>query len=142
VKEEKKSLLKKQKSEEASLAKLQTSAEAHDDVVNELSTDIDELVAKEKTLEEDYQQLKTSGIGLTETLTPEQEAEYEKIREVSGVASAPARSVLQKKVRALETARAKSSNLEDELKEIEGRRDDAKKSSSELTQRKEVLSQR
>ena len=115
MKEEKKSLLKKQKSEEASLAKLQTSAEAHDDVVNELSTDIDELVAKEKTLEEDYQQLKTSGIGLTETLTPEQEAEYEKIREVSGVASAPARSVLQKKVRALETARAKSSNLEDEL---------------------------
>ena len=141
AKEEFKSFTKKMEKEEAELKKLNEQGYSHTDVVAEISTEIDEITEKEKKLEAEYQEVKEKGIGLTETLTPEQEAEYEKIRELAGIDSAPARSVLSKKVRNLENARVKASNVSDELKEISGRRDDAKKSTEELTVRKNLLSE-
>jgi len=141
AKEEFKSYTKKMAKEEAELKKLQEQSDSHTDVVAQVSTEIDEIVQQEKKLEAEYQEVKEKGIGLTETLTAEQEAEYEKIRELAGIDSAPARAILSKKVRSLENARAKASNLSDELKEITGRRDDAKKSTTELTARKNLLTE-
>jgi len=139
VKEQFKSFTKKMEKEEAELKKLKEQGDSHTDVIASISREIDEITEKEKKLESEYQEVKEKGIGLTETLTPEQEAEYEKIREVAGIDSAPARAILSKKVRALENSRAKASNASDEMKEITARRDDAKKSTDELTARKKLL---
>jgi len=125
--------------DESSLKTLKADAGAHDEVLAELTTDIDGLTSAEKKLEKEYEAIKTQGIGLTETLTPEQEAEYENIREEAGVKSAPARIVLAKEVRALETARAKAAGLEGDLKEVKGREEDAMKSVSELKERSSNL---
>ena len=84
-------------------------------------------------------QVKTKGIGLTSTLTPEQETEYEKLREEAGVKSANERLELGKHVRSLESARAKAASLTAELKEVSGRREDAAKATKELKERMDGL---
>ncbi|GMH64712.1 hypothetical protein TrST_g10115 [Triparma strigata] len=122
------------------LQSLKNDAANHEEVMAELTSDIDNLVSSERKLEEEYQKIKTQGIGLKETLTPEQEAEYEKIREEAGVASAGARIVLAKEVRSLETARAKAAGLTGDLKEIQGRQEDAQRSVEELKVRRNKLS--
>jgi chromosome segregation ATPase len=79
-----KALTKQVETDAEHLKSLQDDASNHDEVIASLSTDIDSLTQSERKLEEEYQKIKTQGIGLTETLTPEQEAEYEQIREAAG----------------------------------------------------------
>ena len=139
--EEVKALTKQVEVDEEHLTSLKDDKTNHEEVVAELSTKIDSLTESERKLEAEYQKIKTQSIGLTKTLTPEQEAEYEQIREAAGVASAADRVVLAKAVRGLEAARAKAGSLFSELKEITGRREDATQSTKELRDRHAKLTE-
>jgi structural maintenance of chromosome 1 len=131
-------LKKRLVADEKAVAKIEKEKANHTDKLAELQAEIDEYLEKESELQSEYDELKQSE-GRAGSLTEEQEIEYEQIRDAAAVASAAPRRELQTAARALESARAKAAKVAEERKELMGRKEDAERSVSELTQRKNVL---
>ncbi|ACI64866.1 smc1, partial [Thalassiosira pseudonana CCMP1335] len=131
-------LKKRLVADEKAVAKIEKEKANHTDKLAELQAEIDEYLEKESELQSEYDELKQSE-GRAGSLTEEQEIEYEQIRDAAAVASAAPRRELQTAARALESARAKAAKVAEERKELMGRKEDAERSVSELTQRRNVL---
>jgi len=123
---------------EKAVARIEKEKVSHGEKVAELEAEIEEYEEKEAELQSEYDKIKTqeSGVG---SLTEDQEVEYEKIRDAAAVASAAPRRELQSAVRALESSRAKAAKITEDRKELEGKKEDAERSVSELTERKKTL---
>ena len=139
--EEIKNLSKKVKTDEKQLAKTKKEAETHDETFAALETEIAEYKETLVELESDYEQVKRGATGPDQvTLTEEQEAEYERVREAAAAASDKPRRKLTLANRKLSSARAKAANLAQEYEEVKNRRDEAARDVRGFTERKEKLS--
>lgn len=116
-------LKKRLTADEKAVARIKKEQEAHDDKVSELQTEIEDYEAKEAELQAEYDELKQGEEGIG-SLTEEQEARYEQIRDAAAVASASPRRELQSAVRVLESARAKAGKLAEEKKELLSRKEE------------------
>ena len=134
--EEIKNLVKKIASEKKKNAKVAKEAEAHDETLENLEKEIEEYGKTEEHLQQEYEEIKTKG---KVSLTEEQEAEYERIREAAAVASAKPRQTLSAANRKLENSRAKAASLAEEIKELNARNGDASNKIGELTERRDKL---
>ena len=125
-------------SDEKAVARIEKEKANHVDKLAKLQAEIVEYKEKETELQNEYEELKQSESGFG-SLTEEQEARYEQIRDAAAVASAAPRRELQRAMRALDSARTKAAKVTEERKELTVRKEDAERSASELTQRKEML---
>jgi structural maintenance of chromosome 1 len=140
--EEIKNLSKKVKMDEKQLAKTKKEAETHDQTFAALDKEIAEYKETLVELESDYEQVKRGATGPDQvTLTEEQEAEYERVREAAAAASDKPRRKLTLANRKLSSARAKAANLAQEYEEVKNRRDEAARDVRGFTERKEKLSE-
>ena len=138
--EEIKNLAKKLRTDEKQLAKTKEEAESHDQTFAALETEIVEYKETLSQLESDYEEVKRGATGPDQvTLTEEQEAEYERVREAVAAASDKPRRKLTSLNRKLESARAKAANLAHEYDEVKNRRDEAARDVHDYTERKEKL---
>ena len=139
--EEVKNLTKKVASDQKALAKVKREAETHGEKLAEISSEIEEYTEKEKSLREEYEGMKQSqgAEGGLASLTEEQEAEYENVREAAAVASAKPRQELNKINRKLESARAKAADVAAELEEVANRKNHAGRETEGLTERRDQL---
>jgi structural maintenance of chromosome 1 len=139
--EEIKNLTKKLQTHEKQLVKTEKEAESHDQTLTALEKEISEYKETLSQLEADYEEVKRSATGPDQvTLTEEQEAEYERVREAAAAASDKPRRVLTSLNRKLESARAKAANLAHEHGEIKARRDEAARDVRDFAERKDKLS--
>jgi len=123
------------------LAKTKDEAESHDQTLAALETEIAEYKKTLSQLETDYEEVKRGATGPDQvTLTEEQEAEYERVREAAAAASDKPRRKLTSLNRKLESARATAANLGQEYEEVKNRRDEAARDVRDFTERKEKLS--
>jgi len=139
--EEIKNLKKKLGRETKGLEKAMKEVEAHDEKLTALGNEIEEYGKTDAQLQEEYEEQKRSTGSSEEdvTLTEEQEAEYEQIREAAAVASAKPRQALNKANTKMNNAQAKAATLLEESKELRTRKEDASKQAGELTIRKDKL---
>jgi hypothetical protein len=92
-------------------------------------------------LEVDYEQVKKSAAGVDDVvLTPEQELEYDRVRQAAAAASEEPRRVLTKLNGQLEMVRADIANVTQELEETKDRKLETARQLKELTDRKDKLS--
>lgn len=139
--EEIKDLTKKVQSHEKQLVKTKKEAESHEQTLTALDREITEYRETLSQLETDYEEVKRGATGPDQvTLTEEQEAEYERVREAAAAASDKPRRVLTSLNRKLESARAKAANLAQEQEEIKARRDEAARDVRDLAERNDKLS--
>lgn len=135
-KEEIKNLEKKIASEKKKNAKISKEAEAREETLANLENEIKEYGETEQHLQQEYEETKAKG---EVSLTEDQEAEYERIREAAAVSSAKPRQTLNAANRKLENARAKAASLSEEIKEMISRKGDASNKVAELTDRRDKL---
>ena len=134
-----KNLKKKIASEKKQHEKIAKEAEAREETLANLEKEIKEYGETEEHLQQEYEEMKSSGAQGEVSLTEEQEAEYGTIREAAAVASAKPRHALGAANRKLENARAKAGALTEELNEMKARKDDATSKVAELVERKDKL---
>lgn len=115
--EEINNLRKKLQQDEKQLKKKQQEVEVHDDKLQGLETEIAEYKQTQQDLEADYEEIKRNATGDDVQLTPEQEVEYERVREAAAAAGAEPRRRLATLNRRLETARSKAAGLAQDLAE-------------------------
>ena len=139
--EEIKNLTKKVQTSEKQLIKTKQEAASHDETLAALEREIKEYKETQLQLETDYEEVKRGATGPDQvTLTEEQEAEYERVREAAAAASDKPRRVLVSLNRKLEAARAKAANLAQERDEVKSRRDEAARDVRDFSERKDKLS--
>mmetsp|Transcript_12233 Transcript_12233/g.18122 ORF Transcript_12233/g.18122 Transcript_12233/m.18122 type:complete len:1306 (-) Transcript_12233:502-4419(-) len=136
-----KSLTKKLHTDENALAKIHQEEESHGESLSKLEVAIEEYRQTETQLQEEYEEEKQRGAGELPTLTEEQEAEYERVRKAAAVAGAKPRQELATMNRKLSSARASAGSLANELKEVQGRKEEAEGSLRELTERQKTLAE-
>lgn len=136
--EEIKNLKKKRNAEQKKLANITREAETRGETLQKLEAEIEEYGETEQHLQQEYEETKAKG-ELAVSLTEEQEAEYERIREAAAVASVKPRHTLSAANRKLEHVRAKAASLSEEIKELEMRKSDAASKMKEFTERKVTL---
>lgn len=136
VEQQIKNLEKKIGAEKRKHAKMSKESDAKEETLKALEKEIEEYKETEQHLQQEYEDLKKEG---EVSLTEEQEAEYERIREAAAVASAKPRNTLNTANRRLESARAKAATLSDEVKELQVGKSEAKNRVKELTERKDKM---
>jgi Chromosome segregation ATPases len=136
VQEEVKNLEKKISVDKKNHAKITKEAESREETLQTLEKEIVEYTKTEEHLQQEYGDLKKQS---EFSLTEEQEAEYERIREAAAVASAKPRQTLGAANRKLDSVRAKAATLSEESKELKARKQDVSNKVKELTERKGVL---
>ena len=132
-----KNLKRKIKRENIGLDKTRKEVELHEEKSAALRKEIEEYGRTDTQLQEEYEEQKRS-FGSSEedvTLTEEQEAEYEQVREAAAVASAKPRQALNVANKKLNNAQAKTVTLSDESKELTTRKEDAARQAVGLTNR-------
>jgi len=136
--EEIKDLIKKVATDEKQLQKLNSDAEKHSSTLATLDEDINEYKKTRKQLEIGYAKIKR---GATDdvTLTEEQEAEYDRVREAAAAASDEPRRVLTALNRKLEAARAKAATKLSEYNDVKSRHEEVVGDVKDFTDRKEKL---
>jgi len=136
VQEEVKNLEKKIAAEKKTQTKITKEAEMREETLKALEKEIAEYTETEEHLQQEYDDLKKQS---EFSLTEDQEAEYERIREAAVVASAKPRQTLGAANRKLDSARAKAATLSEEMKELMARKHDVSNKVKELTERKDIL---
>ena len=141
TKEEIKNLKKKLGSEEKKLEKIKNDNESRAQTIEKLEHEIKEYSETESQLKNEYEETKLSRANARGgvTLSEEQEAEYDVVREAAAVASVKPRQALNMATRQLESARAKSAALGEEVKELKARKQEATNRFNELIERKDKL---
>jgi len=139
ITEEVKNLEQKVAADMKALEKVQNEEETHDEATQALSKEIEDYTETEKQLTVEYDQRKEEATSTAIVLSEEQEAEYERIKDVAAVASAKPRQILSTLVRKLEGARVKAANLTEELKEAQTRKEEADKNAQDFLDRKTKL---
>ena len=136
--EEIKNLTKKITADEKQIRKMNIDAEKHSTRLADLESEIVEYNTTLQQLETDYGKIKR---GATDdvTLTEEQEAEYDRVREAAAAASDGPRRVLTGLNRKLEAARVKAATKESEYQEVKSRHEEAASDVRDFTDRKEKL---
>jgi structural maintenance of chromosome 1 len=136
--EEIKDLTKKVESDDKQLQKLKSDADKHSATLADLEEEIVEYKKTKKQLEKDYGKIKR---GATDdvTLTEEQEAEYDRVREAAAAASAEPRRILTGRTRKLEAARAQAATKASEYQEIKSRHEEAAGDVKDFSDRKDKL---
>jgi structural maintenance of chromosome 1 len=139
--EEIKNLNKKLKQDEKQLAAKKEEAASHGEKLEKLDNEIAEYKDMLQQLEVDYEQVKKSAAGVDDVvLTPEQELEYDRVRQAAAAASEEPRRVLTKLNGQLEMVRADIANVTQELEETKDRKLETARQLKELTDRKDKLS--
>ncbi len=152
TREEMKNLKKKITLEEKKLKKAKEEKEKHAEVLDKLTREIKEYTETEQDLQKEFEETKRSNTQSSSAsggdggdddanaaLTEEQEKEYEVIREAAAIASAKPRQVFNMAKRKLDSARAKSSSVKNEMKELKLRQIDATTRLQDLEERKDNL---
>lgn len=132
-----KNLEKKIAAEKKKHTKIAKEAEQRGETLEKLEKEIKEYGETERHLQQEYEETKQKGGQVS--LTEEQEAEYERIREAAAVSSAKPRQALSAANRRLDNARAKAASVSDEIKELAFRKNDATNKVNELTERRDKL---
>lgn len=141
VQEEVKTFEQKIEQTQKQLEKKKEQAEQHDSKLEELEAEIKSSKKDLGNLEKDYEDAKRDALPDQVTLTPQQEEEYERVKEAAAAASVEPRrqlAILQKKV---ETARAKAAECSSQLDEAKKRKAEVNREVSDYTERSEKISQ-
>ena len=130
---------KKLEKDEAALSKKKEAAESHQETLESLETELTQAQTDKQELEEEYEAVKRDVAPDQVTLTPEQEEEYERVREAAATASVEPRRRLTTCQRQLESARAKAANDASELDKMKKRKAEVSKQVKEFADRSEKL---
>jgi structural maintenance of chromosome 1 len=142
ITEEIKNLQKKLQQDENLLTKKQAEVVNHTDKIAGLTAEIEEYQNTLQDLEKDYSEVKKSAAGEDNiNLTPEQEEQYEQVRQAAAAASAEPRRKLGHCNRKLDTVRSKLANLQQERDEAKETYNDAAKDVSALQERVNKVSE-
>ena len=138
--EEIKTLSKKISTEESKLQKLQQETESRNDTLGNLQSEIAEYTETETQLKQEYEEQKNKrGSKDSTSLTEEQEVEYESIKETVAVATVKPRQTLNMASRKLESVKTKAASVQEEVKDLKARQQDAMDRFKELIERKQNL---
>ena len=97
---------------------LQADETAHAHILSKLETDIQEYTETEQDLQTEYDAKKREGQQGTVTLTEEQEAEYEQLRETARVTSAKHRNTVEAVKSRVRTAKNIKAKVNEEIKDL------------------------
>jgi len=134
--EETKSLAKKLAQDKKQLSKKQQEETSHEDKLAKLEEEIVEYKKTHKDLEQEYEEIKKNA---QISLTAEQEAEYQQVRDSAKAASAKARRTATSAQRKLDTCRATATQRSQELSEAKNILADVKHDIKEFVERKEKM---
>lgn len=130
-------LQKKLTQDEKNLESQHEKAEKHNETLQSMQGEIKKFQLTLEELEKDYASIKQT---VTEvSLTPEQEAEYERVREAAAAASSEPKRKLTSLQRHLETARSKAANQDQEYQEASKQAQELEKDVSDFTERRDKL---
>lgn len=138
TKEEIKNLKKKLASEEKKCEKIKAENETREETIEQLKSEIEEYSETESQLKKEFEETKLTRSNARDdtTLTEEQEAEYEVVREAAAVASVKPRQALNMAKRQLDNTRTKVVTLDEEMKDLKSRKQEAVNRLKELIERK------
>jgi structural maintenance of chromosome 1 len=137
VAEQVKQFTKKSASDEKQMQKLNKERDSHKETLKALDSDIVEYQGTLAQLEKDYQTLQQEASDVV--LTQEQEAEYQRVRELAAAASDQPRRKLQKLQRQLESARSKA--VDTDVQNLTKRQEETNRDVEALQEREATLKQ-
>jgi len=141
VREEVKTFQQKLEQAQTQLQTKKEMATKHDSKLEELKKEIKLSKKDLKELERDYEEAKRDALPDQVTLTPQQEEEYERVKEAAATASVEPRCQLVTLQKKLETARAKAAECSSQLEEMQKRKAEVNREVSDYTERSEKISQ-
>lgn len=112
-------------------------AEKHNETLQAMKGEIVEFQSTLKELEKDYASIKQTVVEVS--LTPEQEEEYERVREAAAAASSEPKRKLLALQRHLESARSKAANQDQEYQEALKQARELEKDVVDFTERRNKL---
>jgi structural maintenance of chromosome 1 len=116
-------------------------AEKHDSKLEELKAELKISKKDLRELERNYEEAKRDALPDKVTLTPQQEEEYERVKEAAATASVEPRRHLATLQKKLETARAKAAECSSQLEEAKKRKAEVNREVADYTERSEKISQ-
>ena len=137
VAEQVKQFTKKSASDEKQMQRLNKERDSHKETLKALDSDIVEYKGTLAQLEKDYQTLQQEASDVV--LTQEQEAEYQRVRELAAAASDQPRRKLQKLQRQLESARSKA--VDTDVQNLTKRQEETNRDVEALQEREATLKQ-
>jgi structural maintenance of chromosome 1 len=116
-------------------------AEKHDSKLEELKAEIKGSRKALDELERDYEEAKRDALPDQVALTPQQEEDYERVKEAAATASVEPRRHLATLQKKLETARAKAAEYSSQLEEAQKRKAEVNREVVDYTERSAKISQ-
>ena len=137
--EEINNLQKKWTQDEKELVKKRNQVDSHQGKLQQLDQEIADYRDTLAQVEADYEEIKKQAGPDVVHLTPEQEVEYQRVREAAAAAGAEPRRVLASHNRQLEAARSQAAKVQDELNQAQASLATIVKDVEEFTEREEKL---
>lgn len=141
VQEEVKTFQQKLEQTQIQLQTKKEQAEKHGSKLEDLEKEIKISKKDLQELERDYQEAKQDALPDQVALTPQQEEDYERVKEAAATASVEPRRQLATLQKKLETARAKAAECSSQLQEGQKRKAEVTREVADYTERSEKITQ-